>query len=75
MRTELKRGDIVLIEAGAGVGRTMQIAAQGSIGSQAQKLHLAFIALLPNLPKTNLARNATSESHERALFWITPNDA
>jgi hypothetical protein len=36
-RAGLKRGDIVLIEAGAGVGIMMQIAAQGSISSQAQK--------------------------------------
>jgi hypothetical protein len=34
---ELKPGDIVLIEAGAGVGITVQIAAQRSISSQAQK--------------------------------------
>ena len=27
------------------------------------------------LPKRNVAENATSESHERILFWTTPNDA
>jgi hypothetical protein len=45
MRAELKRGDIVLIEAGAGAGITVQIAARGSIGSQAQKPAACFYCI------------------------------
>lgn len=66
MRAELKRGDIVPHRGRRGRGDTGANCCARSISSQAQK-PTPCVYCIAALPKTNLARNATSESHERTL--------